>query len=98
MTIKELVNSGSAHQVMFYDGEGMCTGILIGDKIACGCCGAIFEVEDVVFMARDARELGENVTAIRLFPKWIDVSEEIQGDTSEYCDWEGTVLLEMEEN
>lgn len=92
MTIKEIVNSGNAVQVMFYDGEHMCAGIMLGDKIVCACCGAVFEVDEVVSNAvEDGRE------AIRMFQIWANISEEIQGDTSEYCDWEGTVLLETED-
>lgn len=93
MTINEVVNSTSAHQVMFYDGEGMCAGIMFGDKIFCGCCGSVFEVDAVITMARDARELGEDVVAIRMFDTWVDVSDEIKGDGSD----EGIILKETEE-
>lgn len=92
MKVKELIEFGSAHQVMFYDGEGMCSGVMVGEKIVCGCCGAVFEVDEVIENAKV-----DGAEAIRLFPNWVDMSEEIQGDTSEHCDWEGTVLVEVEE-
>ena len=92
MTIQEVVNSARPVQVMFYDGEGMCSGIMWGDQIVCACCGGTFWVDDVIENAK-----ADGVDAIRMFPEWVDLSEEIQGDTSEYCDWEGTALLETEE-
>jgi hypothetical protein len=91
MTIKEAVQSNVPMQVMFYDGDNMCPGIMMGDKIICACCGGVFEVSDVVDRAC---EDGKN--AILMFETWVDLGEEIQGDTSEYCDWEGAVALEME--
>ena len=92
MTIQEVVNSARPVQVMFYDGEGMCPGIMWGDQIVCACCGGTFWVDDVIENAKT-----DKTEAIRMFPEWVNLSEEIQGDTSEHCDWEGTVLLEMEE-
>lgn len=90
MTIKEIVNSGSAVQVMFYDGEDMCSGIMVGDKIVCACCGGIFDVDDVVSNAiEDGRE------AIRMFETWVDVSTEVEGDLDDYENY--TVLLETED-
>ena len=90
MTIKEFVNSGSAAQVMFYDGEDMCSGIMVGDKIICACCGAIFDVDYVVSNAiEDGRE------AIRMFETWADISTEVEGDLDYYE--AHTVLLEMED-
>ena len=90
MTIKELVNSGNAVQVMFYDGEGMCSGIMVGDKIVCACCGGIFDVDDVVSNAiEDGRE------AIRMFETWVDISTEVEGDLDDYENH--TVLLETED-
>ena len=90
MTIKEVVNSGNAAQVMFYDGEGMCSGIMICDKIICACCGGIFDVDDVVSNAiEDGRE------AIRMFGTWVDISTEVEGALDNYESY--TVLLEMED-
>ena len=89
MKISDVVRDGMPRQVMFYDGEDMCPGIMIGDKIACACCGGLFEVDDVVANAReDGRE------AIRLFEYWVDLSTEIEGDLDDYENH--TVLLEME--
>ena len=90
MTIKEIVNSGIAVQVMFYDGENMCSGIMVGDMIVCACCGGIFDVDDVVSNAiEDGRE------AIRMFKTWVDISTEVKGDLDNYENH--TVLLEMED-
>lgn len=75
MTVKELMESNIPHQVMFYDGEGMCAGILFQNHIICGCCGGVFLVEDVVETAQE-----NGIEAIRLFKTWVDVSDEIKGD------------------
>lgn len=90
MTIQEIVNSGKPVQVMFYDGEGMSSGIMFGDKIICGCCGGIFEVEDVY---ENAQIDGVEV-AIRMFVNWVDVSDEIKGDVSDH--FEATVIVDKE--
>lgn len=74
MTVKELMESNISHQVMFYDGEGMCAGILFQNHILCGCCGGVFHVDEVVENARN-----DGVDAIRVFDTWVDVSEEIKG-------------------
>ena len=90
MTIKEIVDYGKPVQVMFYDGEDMCAGIMIGDKIACACCGGLFEVDEVIENARkDGRE------AIRMFDYWTDLSIEIEGDLDDHENH--TVLLEVED-
>lgn len=78
MTIKELVESKHPAQVMFYDGQNMCAGIMLGDKIICACCGGVFEVEEVI---EDAKIDG--VEAIRMFEVWIDVSNEIKGSEAD---------------
>ena len=90
MTIKEIVDSGAPKQVMFYDGEDMCAGIMIGDKIVCARCGALFEVDEVI---ENAREDGRD--AIRVFDYWVDLSIEVEGDLDDYENH--TVLLEMED-
>lgn len=90
MTIKEVVNTWNPVQVMFYDGEGMCSGIMLGSRIICACCGAIFDVDEVVGMARE-----NGVEAIKMFTGWVDVSDEIKGDVSDQLEY--TVTLEMEE-
>ena len=74
-TIKRLVEDKIPVQVMFYDGEAMSAGILLGEQIVCGCCGGIFDVYDVVTMAQD-----DGVDAIRLFDTWVDISDEIKGN------------------
>lgn len=73
-TIKQLVEDKIPVQVMFYDGEGMSAGILFGEQVICGCCAGVFDVYDIVTMARD-----DGVDAIRLFDTWVDISSEIKG-------------------
>lgn len=90
MSLKELMESNVPHQVMFYDGEGMCPGILFQNHIICGCCGDVFSVEDVVDMVRDSE-----VEAIRLFKTWMDLSDEIRGDASNESE---NVIVEKEDS
>lgn len=90
MTIKEIKDYTAAVQVMFYDGEGMCSGIMFGDKIVCACCGAIFEAEEVY---ENAQNDGVEV-AIRMFLGWVDISDEIKGDVSERL--KRTVIVKKE--
>lgn len=90
MKISDVVRDGMPRQVMFYDGENMCSGIMWGDQIVCACCGGTFWVDEVIEMAReDGRE------AIRLFEYWVDLSTEVEGDLDDYENH--TVLLEMED-
>ena len=56
-------------QIKFHEvGENIeIGGILLDDgNIVCGCCGSLFEPEDVEI--------------IREYENWIDLSEEIKGD------------------
>ena len=56
-------------QIKFHEvGENIeIGGILLDDgNIICGCCGSLFEPEDVEI--------------IREYENWIDLSEEIKGD------------------
>ena len=62
----------------------------VGDKIVCACCGATFDVDEVVSSANeDGRE------AIRRFGTWVDISDEVKGDLDAYENH--TVLLEVED-
>lgn len=92
MTIKEVVESGIPRQVMFYDGDGMCPGIMLGDKIICGCCGGVCEVDQIIEYAK-----ADGVVAIRMFHFWVDISTEISGESG-VEELEGMIALEMEEN
>ena len=91
MTIRKIVESEVPRQVMFYDGEGMCSGIMWGDQIVCACCGSVFDVYNVVIMARDARAEGKEIVAIKLFDTWVDVSDEIKGSEA---DTASAIILE----
>ena len=79
MTIQDFVKSGRPLQVMFFDGEGMCPGIMHGDTIICACCGGVYEVRDVLEAAIEA-----SVEPIRLFNCWVDLSTEIKGDNNDW--------------
>ena len=95
MTIKEVVKSGIVKRVKFYDGEKMCAGIMMGDKIICGCCGGIFEVKDII---EDAHEDGI-VNPILMYIRWVDLSDKIRGNNDNDNDYllHGTVALEVED-
>lgn len=87
MTVKEVVESARPVQVMFYDGEGMCSGIMRGDQIVCACCGTTFWVDEVV---EDAK--ADGVDAIKMFKTWVDISDEIKGSET---DAETAIPLEI---
>ena len=76
--IFELCNQ-PCRQVMFWDSsnEKYIAGILHGKEIICGCCGAIFDINEVIVDAE-----ADNKVAVRPL-KWVDISEEIAGDWSE---------------
>lgn len=90
MTVQDIKDCGGAVQVMFYDGEGMCSGIMFGDKIVCACCGAIFEAEEVY---ENAQNDGVEV-AIRMFLGWVDISDKIKGNVSKRL--KRTVIVKKE--
>jgi hypothetical protein len=65
-------------------------GIAYKDEIICACCGAVYDVDEVVSNAiEDGRE------AIRMFGTWVDISTEVEGDLDDYENH--TVLLELED-
>ena len=79
MTIENYKNSGVAVQVKFWDGENWCAGFMIGRRLVCGCCGGIFDVDEVL---QEGREEGiEN--PIVIYNIWVDVSDEICGEDEE---------------
>ena len=63
-------------QVIFwdYDEEKWIAGIAYGSIIICGCCGSVFEIEDVNTCAPD-----EIVNPIKTL-SWVNISGEIAGD------------------
>ncbi len=65
-------------QVIFADpdnpGEWLC-GIAYRDEIICACCGGVFNIDDVIEMAR---EDGVNC-AIHEYHEWNDIADEIVG-------------------
>ena len=85
MTIKEVIDSARPVQVMFYDSDHMCSGIMWGDQIVCACCGATFWVDEVIENAKN-----DGVEAIRMFETWADISDEIMGD--DMCVYNTTLL------
>lgn len=75
VNIRDLMNDHSPCQVMFWDGEGYCAGIMVGKKIICGCCGTIYDRDEV---KENAMEAG--VVPLKLFETWVDLSDEIRGN------------------
>lgn len=79
MDIEICKNSSVAVQVKFWDGENWCAGFMVGQRLVCGCCGGIFDVDEILENGRN--EGVENPIAI--FNTWVDVSDEIWGDDAE---------------
>lgn len=75
VNVRDLMSDGFPRQVMFWDGEDHCAGIMVGKKIICGCCGAIYDRDEVKEDAMDA-----GVVPLKLFKTWVDLSNEIRGD------------------
>ena len=79
MSISEIRNETEFNiprQVAFWNDAEMnyVGGIWVGKNIICGCCGCIFEVEDLI---ADAEEDG--VVPLYVLP-WVDLTEELLGD------------------
>lgn len=62
---------------MFWDEENHTFnyGIAYRDEIICGCCGGIFEIEEVI----NSEEVPAGQEAIYTYKSWADLSEEIFG-------------------
>jgi hypothetical protein len=75
---RDLVNNLIPCQVMFWDGENHCAGIMVGKLLVCGCCGGTFNLDEVVEMARE-----DGQVPVRVFDTWVDISDEIMGDETE---------------
>lgn len=64
-------------QVKFYDvgDKHYVGGITYHKEIICGCCGGVFDIEEII---SDAKEDGikNPITALR----WVDISTEIVGE------------------
>ena len=58
----------TTQQVKFKDSEGQILGgILVNNEfIICGCCGGVFEVEEVTILER--------------YKVWLNISDEIKGE------------------
>jgi hypothetical protein len=79
MNIEICKNSSVAVQVKFWDGENWCAGFMVGRRLVCGCCGGIFDVDEIL---ENGREEGIE-SPIHVFQTWVDVSDEICGDEEE---------------
>lgn len=88
VSVRDLMSDCTPRQVMFWDGEGYCAGIMFGRRIICGCCGAIYDRDEV---KENAMESG--VAPLKLFQTWVDLSDEIKGDASD----EAVVIVEVED-
>ena len=75
---RDLANDRIPRQVMFWDGENYCAGIMVGKLLVCGCCGDTFDLDAVIGMAK----VGGQVP-VRVFNTWVDISDEIMGDKTE---------------
>ena len=75
---RDLANDRIPRQVMFWDGENYCAGIMVGKLLVCGCCGGTFDLDEVIGMAK----VGGQVP-VRVFDTWVDISDEIMGDDTE---------------
>lgn len=64
-------------QVKFYDGLEFVGGIAYQNYIICGCCGGIFQIEDVIEMAK-ANDIHFDDAIVEL--EWVSIEEEIRGD------------------
>ena len=90
INVRDLVNDCIPRQVMFWDGDSHCAGIMIGKLLVCGCCGGTFNLDEVIEMARE-----DGQVPVRVFDTWVDISDEIKGDETEamsaiplFCDEE----------
>lgn len=75
---RDLANDRIPRQVMFWDGENYCAGIMIGKLLVCGCCGGTFNLDEVIETARE-----DGQVPVRVFDTWVDISDEIKGDEAE---------------
>ena len=89
VNIRDLMNDCSPRQVKFWDGEGYCAGIMVGKKIICGCCGAIYDRDEV---KEDA--INSGVAPLKLFQTWVDLSDEISGEVSDDAT---AIIVEVED-
>ena len=64
-------------QLMFWDSDSgtYLGGIGYRDEIICGCCGGVFEIEEII---EDAKNDG--VAPIIPYELWVDLVSEIAGD------------------
>ena len=76
MNINNYKSHSTAQQVKFWDGEGWCTGIIIGGQIVCACCGGIFDSDEIW---TDDREDGIDEPIV-VYDTWVDFSDEISED------------------
>jgi hypothetical protein len=63
-------------QVRFFDGQDYLGGIAYQDYIICGCCGGIFQIADLLKVAKD-EGVSEDDAIVEL--EWINIEEEIRG-------------------
>lgn len=80
-------------QVLFVDPDGgkYAAGIAFGNQIICGCCGGVFEVEEIIEMAKEHTD----GPAIKMYREWEPISDAIKGG-DDYGDY--TDAWTMEEN
>ena len=91
ISVKDFTNDRIPRQILFWDGEDYCAGILFGTHIICGCCGGIFSLKEVIENAKESDKI-----AVKAFPTWVDLSSEIRGDTKN--EDENLIELNFEED
>ena len=89
---RDLANDRIPRQVMFWDGENHCAGIMIGKLLVCGCCGGTFDLDEVIEMAREDGQM-----PVRVFEAWADISDEIRGDDDAVAMYTIPLFCEEEE-
>lgn len=62
-------------QVYFVDEDGVWRGgIAYRDEIICGCCGGVYEIDEVIEFAPEYVQ-----QPIHKYENWVDLSDEIRG-------------------
>lgn len=74
--MKRITKFDKPMQVKFYDydGDHYNGGIAYGKEVICGCCGGIFELEELYEFTP------KGIEPIILLDGWISIEAEIRGD------------------
>lgn len=75
INVRELENDRIPRQIVFWDGENYCAGIMVGKLLICGCCGGTFDLDEIIDQARE-----DGQVPVKMFDDWANISDEIRGD------------------